>query len=134
MTSRGCVVDASVVVAALVSSDDAGRWAEEIVGGGHLAAPQLVIVETLNILRRMEASEQIAGLEAAAAQRNLHDLPIDLAPIRSFEERIWQLRANLTSYDAWYVAVAEVLGLPLATLDRRLAEAPGPTCAFAIPD
>ena len=134
MTSRGCVVDASVVVAALVSSDDTGRWAEEIVGGGHLAAPQLVIVETLNILRRMEASEQIAGLEAAAAQRNLHDLPIDLAPIRPFEERIWQLRANLTSYDAWYVAVAEVLGLPLATLDRRLAEAPGPTCAFAIPD
>jgi predicted nucleic acid-binding protein len=54
-------------------------------------------------------------------------------PVRPFEERIWQLRANLTSYDAWYVAVAESFGFPLATLDRRLAQAPGPECGFVLP-
>ncbi len=133
MTGRGCAVDASVLVAALIDSAADGRWAEHVVGGGQLVAPQLVVVETLNILRRMEVSGQISALEAGAAQRDLHELPIELIPIRPFEERIWQLRANLTCYDAWYVAVAEVFDLPLATLDRRLAEAPGPECGFALP-
>ncbi|HSN53180.1 MAG TPA: type II toxin-antitoxin system VapC family toxin [Candidatus Sulfomarinibacteraceae bacterium] len=122
-----------MLVAALIDSAADGRWAEEIVGSSHLIAPQLAVVETLNILRRMESSGQISELEAAAAQRDLHELPIELMPIRPFEERIWQLRVNLTSCDAWYVAVAEALGLPLATLDRRLAEAPGTKCEFLLP-
>ena len=134
MTIRGHVVDASVLVAAMVDSAVDGQWAEDVVGAGHLVAPQLAVVETLNILRRMEASGQITDLEATASQRDLHQLPIELMPIRPFEERIWQLRANLTSYDAWYVAVAEALELPLATLDRRLAQAPGPECEFELPD
>ena len=50
-----------------------------------------------------------------------------------FAERIWELRANVTSYDAWYVAVAEAAGLPLATLDSRLARANGPNCKFILP-
>ncbi len=133
MTDRSCVVDASVLVAALVDSGAEGRWAEDVVGAGHTIAPQLVVVETLNILRRMEISGQITDLEASAAQRDLHRLAIELAPIRPFEERIWQLRSNLTCYDAWYVAVAEACNLPLATLDRRLAEASGPLCEFMLP-
>ena len=47
--------------------------------------------------------------------------------------RIWGLRSNLTSYDAWYVALAEGLDCPLATLDRTLTRAPGPKCAFIVP-
>jgi predicted nucleic acid-binding protein len=133
MTSRGFTVDASVLVAALVSSAEDGRWAEGVIGGGDLIAPQLVVVETLNILRRLEASGQITTLEATTAQQDLQRLPIELMPVRPFEERIWQLRANLTSYDAWYVAVAESFGLPLATLDRRLAQAPGPECELVLP-
>jgi len=54
-------------------------------------------------------------------------------PVGSFDERVWQLRANVTPYDAWYVALAEALDVPLATLDLRLATAPGPRCRFLTP-
>lgn len=129
----GLVVDASVLVAALVDSGAEGRWADAALAGHALVAPQLVVVETLNILRRLERADELTELEAASAQRDLHDLPIDLLPIRPFEGRIWQLRRNLTCYDAWHVAVAEALKLPLATLDRRLARAPGPLCDILTP-
>jgi len=88
----------------------------------------------MNILRRLELGEQVTELEASSAQRDLHDLEIELMPIRPFEDRIWQLRRNLTCYDAWYVATAEALEIPLATLDRRLARAPGPRCIIVGPE
>ncbi|MGI9033553.1 MAG: type II toxin-antitoxin system VapC family toxin [Acidimicrobiales bacterium] len=47
--------------------------------------------------------------------------------------RVWELRRVVTAYDAWYVAVAESLSVPLATLDRKLGRAPGPRCAFEMP-
>lgn len=131
--STGNVVDASVLVAALVDSGKEGVWSEQVIAGGFLVAPHLAIVECLNILRRLELAGQVGQLEAAAAQRNLHEFEIELMPIRPFENRIWQLRQNLTSYDAWYVAVAEAMDLPLATLDRRLAGATGPQCEFSLP-
>jgi predicted nucleic acid-binding protein len=129
----GCVVDASVLVAAVVDSGADGRWSEAIVSGGGLFAPDLAIIEALNILRRLEASGQLSRLEASSAQRDLHDLDFERLPLRPFEERIWQLRHNLTCYDAWYVAAAEALELPLATLDRRLAAASGPRCPMLCP-
>ena len=55
---------------------------------------------------------------------------MELFPYASFAERIWALRQNVTCYDAWYVAVAEALSAPLATLDNRLAKASGPRCQF----
>jgi len=54
-------------------------------------------------------------------------------PYAPLGPRVWELRENLTAYDAWYVALAEELGLPLATLDGRLSRAPGPRCEFTIP-
>jgi predicted nucleic acid-binding protein len=129
----GFVVDASVIVAALVDSGRDGSWAEDILSGGHLAAPELAILESLNILRRLEAAGQLTELEAAAARQDLHDLDLELAPVRPLEERIWALRRNLTAYDACYVAVAEALDEPLATLDRRLAAAPGLKCTVVTP-
>ena len=60
-------------------------------------------------------------------------LSIECYPFEPFAERVWELRNTLTSYDAWYVAVAEALDLPLATLDARLARAPGPKCKFLLP-
>ena len=54
-------------------------------------------------------------------------------PFRPFAGRIWELRNNLTSYDAWYVAAAESLGAPMVSLDRRLAHAKGPKCAVLVP-
>ncbi len=127
------VVDASVLVAAASDSAAVGSWAESILAEGGLVAPHLVLVEASNILRRLELAERLGRLEAAAAARDLLQLDLFQVPFAPFAERVWQLRANLTAYDAWYVAVAEALALPLATLDRRLAGSPGPRCPFLVP-
>jgi predicted nucleic acid-binding protein len=70
---------------------------------------------------------------ATLAHADLLALRLDLVPYDVVGERIWQLRGNVGSSDAWYVAVAELLDAPLATLDRRLAAAPGPRCEFLTP-
>ena len=127
------VVDASLLVAATTDSGPAGIWAEEVLLQGGIVAPHLVLVEATNILRRLERSKELSPLEAAAAQRDLVRLAIDLLPFEPFAERVWELRQNVTSYDAWYVAIAEAFGLPLATLDNRLARAAGPRCRFLTP-
>ncbi len=127
------VVDASVLVAALVDSGLEGQWAESALAEGHLAGPELALAEASNILRRLERADQISRIEAAAAHGDLVRLNIELFPFAPFAQRIWALRKNLTSYDAWYVALAEALDCRLATLDRRLIGASGPTCEFIAP-
>jgi len=127
------VVDASVLVAATTDAGAEGTWAEQVLGEGNLVAPHLVLVEATNILRRLERSKLLSRLEATAAQRDLLDLDVLLVPFEPFAARVWDLRGTITSYDAWYVAVAEALELPLATLDRRLCRATGPSCRFRLP-
>jgi predicted nucleic acid-binding protein len=124
------IVDASTVVAALVDSGPAGRWAETVVTSGPLAAPHLMPVEVANILRRASIAGDISGEVAAMAHADLALLRVELFPYAPFAERVWELRPNVTAYDAWYVAVAETLDAKLATLDRRLATSAGPTCHF----
>ena len=127
------VVDASVLVAALIDSGHEGKWAESLVAEGRLAGPELVLAEASNILRRLERAEQITRIEAATAYGDLLRLDIELFPFTPFAERVWALRGNLTSYDAWYVALAEALDCPLVTLDRRLSRASGPICEIIAP-
>ena len=127
------VVDASAVVAALVDSGPHGEWAESIVAANALAAPELVLAESTNVLRRMERANIVSRIEANGAQADLLGLAIELFPFAPFARRVWELRSNLTSYDAWYVALAEALDCPLATLDGKLARAPGPKCGFMVP-
>ena len=127
------VVDASLLVAATTDVGPEGAWAEEVVRAGGLVAPHLALVEATNILRRLELAGRLNRLEAGAAARELLLLELALLPFSPFAERVWQLRTNVTSYDAWYVAVAEETDLPLATLDRHLAAASGPRCRFLLP-
>lgn len=127
------VVDASLLVAALTDSGSEGSWAEEVLSAGGLVAPDLALVEATNILRRLELAGRLGRLEAGAAAHDLLLLDLDLVPFAPFSKRVWELRSNVTSYDAWYVAVAEALDLPLATLDRPLATASGPRCRFLLP-
>ena len=127
------VVDASAVVAALVDSGPCGEWAEAAVAANALAAPELVLAESTNILRRMERVDILSRIEANGAQADLLGMEVELFPFAPFARRVWELRSNLTSYDAWYVALAEALDCPLLTLDRRLSRAPGPKCAFILP-
>ncbi|MBX3023594.1 type II toxin-antitoxin system VapC family toxin [bacterium] len=124
------VVDASLLVAATTDSGPEGTWAEEMLLAGGIVAPHLVLVEATNILRRLERAQELSLLEATAAHRDLVRLAIDLLPFEPFAERVWELRANVTIYDAWYVAIAEAFDLPLATLDARLVRATGPRCRF----
>lgn len=128
------VVDSSIIVTVLVDTGPKGIWAERIIDGHALYAPELVRVEATNILRRLERSKQITTAEADAAQDDLTLLEIELFPFEPFSDRIWALRHSVTSYDAWHVALAEALNLPLATLDERLAKTAGPKCDFLTPD
>ena len=128
------VVDASVLVAALVDTGSDGRWATAAISDHRpLVAPELAPAEATNILRRLELSRRVSSSEAAAAHSDLLRLDLECHPFAPFAERVWELRANLTCYDAWYVALAEALGIPLITLDRRIAKAGGPTCDVIIP-
>jgi predicted nucleic acid-binding protein len=127
------VIDASFVVAALTDAGPDGRWAEELVAAEQLAAPHLVMVEATNILRRAALAGELSAADAGMAHLDLVRLRIELFSYSPFAERVWELRENVTAYDAWYVAVAERLDAPLATLDRRLMAAPGPTCIFVTP-
>lgn len=127
------VVDASLLVAATTDAGRAGAWAEQVLAQGGNVAPHLVLVEATNILRRLERSKELTRLEATAAQRDVMRIDIELLAFEPFADRVWELRQNVTSYDAWYVAIAEAFDLPLATLDRRLARASGPSCRFLTP-
>jgi predicted nucleic acid-binding protein len=122
-----------VLVAALVDTGSHGAWAEKVLAGGSLHAPELACAEATNIFRRLERAKLITTPEANAAQDDLMQLDIDLFPFEPFADRIWELRHNVTSYDAWYVALAEALKLPLATLDEPLSKSNGVTCKFLTP-
>jgi predicted nucleic acid-binding protein len=127
------VIDASTVVAALTDTGDDGLWAETMLTVDSLAAPHLMPVEAANILRRLALAGDISGDAASLAHSDLLDLRVELYPYEPFAARIWTLRDNVTCYDAWYVALAETLNAKLATLDRRLAAAPGTRCRFQTP-
>lgn len=127
------VVDASLVVTALVDGGPAGRWADGVLEHDVLAAPHLIVVEAANVLRRACLAGDIAADTASLAHGDLTDLRLRLFAYAPFAERVWELRTTITAYDAWYVAVAEELDAPLATLDARLARAPGPRCRFMTP-
>jgi predicted nucleic acid-binding protein len=104
-----------------------------VLAGGLLQAPELVRAEATNIFRRLERAKLITTPEANAAQDDLMQLDIEVFPFEPFAGRIWELRHNVTSYDAWYVAIAEALKLPLATLDEPLSKSNGITCKFLTP-
>jgi predicted nucleic acid-binding protein len=127
------VVDSSVLVAALLDSGPHGAWAEKVLASGSLCTPQLARVEATNIFRRLERAKLVTTPEANAAQDDLMLLEMELFSFEPFAERIWELRHNMTSYDAWYVALAEALKLPLATLDEPLSKSKKVTCEFLTP-
>jgi predicted nucleic acid-binding protein len=132
MTDR-VVCDASVIVAALLDSGPDGQWAVGRLTGVDLHAPTLVHYECANVIRRLELAGTVGADQAALAYADLLDLNVTLWPYEVLGGRIWQLRQNLTSYDAAYVALAETLTATLVTLDQRIARSPGIECAIAGP-
>lgn len=92
---------------------------------GSIHAPHLVDIEVIHALRKHEARGEMEGLRCRLAMSTLADLPLVRYPLSPLLDRIWDLRQNLTAYDAAYVALAESLGAPLVTCDKRLKGAPG---------
>jgi len=127
------VVDASLVVAALIDSGTDGRWAESKLESDALAAPHLLPVEVANVLRRAAAVGEVSADSASLAHADLLGLRISLFAYEPFANRVWELRYGVGAYDAWYVALAESLDAPLATLDRRLTRSTGTRCRFTTP-
>ena len=87
-------------------------------------APHILDVEVLQVLRRYYAFGEIDSERGKEAIEDLNDLPIHRYPHDIFSHRIWELRHNMTAYDAAYVALAETLPAPLLTRDAHLASAP----------
>ena len=131
--SRRVVCDASALVALLLDGGSDGRWAQRALAGAELAAPGIVGFEAANIIRRHELAGLVSADQSAQAHADLLDLQIELWPYEVVAPRAWELRHNLSIYDAGYVAVAEIVDATLVTLDRRIGGAPGIRCVVATP-
>jgi predicted nucleic acid-binding protein len=127
------VCDASAVVAMLLDGGPDGRWATSVLDGAELAAPDLLWYDVANIIRRCELTAVVGSDQAAQAHTDLLELAIEPWPYEILARRAWELRRNLSIYDAGYVALAELIGATLVTLDRRIQGAPGVRCAIAAP-
>jgi len=123
------VIDASVL-ANVIGDDgaDGKRARAELRTAQDLAAPDLVDVETVAVLRKRWLAEAITQRRFASAVGDLENIAIDRYPTLQLMRRAYELRSTVTSYDAAYVALAEILGCELLTGDARLAKAPGPKC------
>jgi predicted nucleic acid-binding protein len=131
--SSSFVCDASAVAALLLDSGPDGQWVTQTIESGEIAAPALVTYETANVIRKHELAGQISPDQSAQAHADLLDLAIELWPYDLLAARAWQLRMNLSIYDATYAALAEITDLTLITLDKRLAKAPGTKCRISTP-
>ena len=127
------VCDASAVVALLLDSGEDGRWATAALSDVDLAAPSLLGFEAANIIRRHEITGVISADQAVQAHADLLDLAIEQWPHELLAGRAWELRRNLTIYDAAYVALAEMLSATLVTLDHGIASAPDLRCRVSTP-
>lgn len=133
-TTTVLVIDASVLVVALVDDGQDGDTARVRLRGERLSAPEIVDLEVVSVLRGLLRSGSIDARRAELALADLDQIPLQRASHRSLTDLCWDLRHNLTPYDASYVALAERLGAPLLTGDRRLARASGPRCAIEVLD
>jgi predicted nucleic acid-binding protein len=126
------VVDASVLVFALGHDTPMGDRARARLRGERLSAPELIDMESLSAWRREVQAGTMSVDRANMAVRLLRRTPIRRAPHKYLVTRSWELRHNVTPYDAAYVALAELYRIPLLTADAALTAAPGPTCQFEL--
>lgn len=126
------VADASVLVVALADDGPDGDLARARLRGERLAVPELADLEVASVLRRQVKAGMVDARRALMALADLAALPARRAPHRPLLPRCWELRDNLTIYDAAYVALAEAMDTALLTGDQRLARAAGPRCPIEI--
>jgi predicted nucleic acid-binding protein len=119
------VVDASVAIEVLLQTPAGRDLTPRLLDANEtLHAPHLIDAEVAQVLRRFVIAGEMSGERGAEALVDLAELPLVRYPHDVFLTRVWELRHNLTAYDALYVALAEALEAPLLTRDRRLAAVP----------
>jgi predicted nucleic acid-binding protein len=122
------VVDSGAVIEVLTGNVSASELGDE-----PLAAPHLMDSEVLNVLRGLSMGRMISDLDAALLLEGFEALDIARFSVRGLHRRIWELRHNVTAYDATYVALTESLeATELLTTDARLAKAVGPRCVVTL--
>jgi predicted nucleic acid-binding protein len=126
------VADASVIANAFGDAGIEGAKARAILRAHDVSLPDLADVEVASALRGRWLAKQMTAKRFAEAVADLADLPAIRYPVLPFMRRAVELRANVTPYDAVYIALAELLGCTLVTTDSRLARAPGPRCEIEV--
>jgi predicted nucleic acid-binding protein len=127
------VVDASVLADALLDDGPMGTAARTaLTSDPHWAAPAHLLVEVLSVIRGKNLGGKLGLARANEAVNALSALVVDQVETSELVDRIWQLRGNLTAYDAAYIAAAEVLDCPLVTGDGRLAKVSGVRCQVRV--
>ena len=129
---RVIVVDASVVGTALIDDAPDGDIARARLHRQRLAAPALIDAEILSLLKGLTRARKLDGRRAREAVADYAAMSLRRMPHLALITRMWDLRDNLSIYDAAYVALAEAIGAPLLTADRRLARAAGVDCEIEL--
>ena len=126
------IVDASCLYEVVADSARAGDVRARLAADPDHAAPSVVDVEVVSVIRRHYRSGRLDATAAAQAVEDLQDWPGERYGHRQLLGRVWELKGSIRSWDAFYVALAEVLGGTLITADARLARAPGPRCTIDV--
>ncbi len=129
------VLNASVVTDAMAVGGTVGDRARQLIAAEtRLHLPAIAGAEVTSALRAMVRRGSLSAGDARTAAMRTARVRARRYPFEPFLERVWQLRENVTVYDAWYVALAEALDAPLVTSDDRLRRAEGPRCAVLTPE
>jgi predicted nucleic acid-binding protein len=123
-------IDANAVVALLVDESELGLRSRHHYSLNDLAAPDLLHFEVSSVLRKLSQRGALSARMASHGLKDLELLRINTVPYGDIGQRMWELRNNLSAYDASYVAVAELFDVELLTFDERIRRAPGPRCTF----
>jgi predicted nucleic acid-binding protein len=126
------VADTSALLPALVDAGSAGEAARAALNVSDLIAPALIDVELVHALRGRVRGGKLEARIAVQAIADLRRIPMERCDMLPLLDRVWQLRENLTAYDATFVALAEAFDAVLVTGDERLAKSTGPRCGFQV--
>jgi predicted nucleic acid-binding protein len=126
------IVDASCLYEVVADTQRADEVRARLLRDSEHAAPSVIDVEVISVIRRDHLSGRLDATAAAQAVADLRDWPGERFGPRPFLDRVWELRGSLRACDAFYVALAEAMKATLITSDARLSRSPGPRCAIEV--